>query len=148
MVTFYEAVIYAAGFGFSTIGGGWGTRHVLNAIEVDPSPTPSTPALGYVETTIYTAAWLAGQPAFIPVWLGLKVLQYWRQDTPQQQARRSFNRWLTGAGLSLLYGVTGGQLIQWAKAGRWDLAVLIPVALVLATAVLGWRVRRLRKVGT
>ncbi len=129
-------LVYLLGFGFSTIVGGFGTRQVINTIEAPLSY--SAELLGYVETTIYTATWLAGKESFIPVWLGLKVLRLWGSMT-LQEARPIFNRWLVGLGVSLIYGVAGAEIIKRAKAGQWNFVLLLPPTLFVATLLLAWR---------
>jgi hypothetical protein len=131
------------GFVVAIAGGHLGTRLAVYRMEFPPPPArasdnknvvvgPETPefahnnALGLVERAIYASAVLFGQFGAIGLWVGLKVARDLRED----RSRAAFNRWLTGTGLSLGYGVAGGWLATTpADAAEWR---VWPVFLVVA----------------
>lgn len=131
-----KALIYAAGYAFSLLGGRWGARGVLESIPVTGKHY-STELLGLLEASIYATAWIMGQEVFIPVWLGLKVSHHWGK-LEVQETRPIFNRWLIGTGISLVFGVAGGEFVKEAGTGNW-LGAVVPV---IAAATGAWLLGR------
>jgi len=134
---------YAIGFAYSLFVGHFGTRCVVDRIYAAfpetgkwPAATPLTrPVLGLVERTLYTSCLLADQPAFIGVWLAIKVaarLKGWGEA----EGREYFNMFLIGSGLSVLYGAAGAMIVDWLRDEAWATAVGVALALVGFTALL------------
>ena len=109
------------GFVVSSLGGGlalwllverlaWGhlAKHGV-------SPKPSgllTVPLGICERASYTAAFLLGVPAWVGVWLALKVAAKWKRW--QGEERGTYNVFLIGNLLSIAFGLFGA----WIAAGQ------------------------------
>lgn len=106
------------------------------------------PVVGIVERTLFLSSLIAGHGSFIALWLTLKVtVQYkrWSGDDRSLQVedadrvlvgRTLFMDSLIGNGLSILYAGVGYGIIQWSISGPKQLAVIVPVALVLGTVAL------------
>ena len=102
-------------------------------------PTVGT-AVGLVERPLYVAAFLAGAPAFVGVWLGLKVAGGWKgwQDPYTLKSgkmvagRTVFNFMLIGSAVSVAYGWAGARIIRALQAHDVQSAVVVAVALFLA----------------
>ncbi len=125
------------GYAFSLLAGHWATNRIIGLVDVDESL--STKLLGFVERTLYTTSVVIGQWGFFPVWLGLKVapevVRKWGEkpgddgiESGIERQRRYFNRWLTGTGISLMYGVVGAKMIEMEWTSRISLALLLLVA--------------------
>jgi len=100
--------------------------------ECDLRPIHRTGAVGHVERTIYTGAFLLGHPEFTAVWLAFKTLGRGRTD------RSAFNLWLVGSGLSLSFGVAGGVLAATPPGGEWWVngwPIVVSVGLSLLIAI-------------
>jgi hypothetical protein len=106
----------------------FGAGHVLTYLVMGAMPLPADQEgkgpsyngpLGVVERTIYAGAVVTHHPEFVAVWLALKVAKDIRE---QAHRRAAFNRWLTGSGLSLIFGVAGGYLASTppgTDVGEW-----------------------------
>jgi hypothetical protein len=95
------------------------------------TPVPHTGAVGLVERTIYTSAFVLGHPEFAAVWLAFKTASVLGSERDAPAFRSRFNRYLVGAGLSLVFGVAGGLFA--ASANSSDLtANLWPMVIALA----------------
>src|SRR5437899_6306624 len=103
-------------------------------------PTVST-AVGLVERPLYVAAFLAGAPALVGVWLGLKVAGGWKgwQDAYTLKSgkmvagRTVFNFMLIGSAVSVAYGWVGARIIRALQTHDVQSAVVVAVGLFLAT---------------
>ncbi|MCH8274247.1 MAG: hypothetical protein IH851_05605 [Armatimonadetes bacterium] len=73
-----------------------------------------TVAMGMIERGLYTAAIIAGMPAWIYLWLFLKVVVRWSRWTSEEPA---YNVFLIGSALSLIFAVIGAMIgfgsVQW-----------------------------------
>lgn len=68
--------------------------------------------LGICERASYTAAILMGAPAWISVWLAIKVAAQWSRWNGEERA--TFNIFLIGNLISIFFGVLGA----WIALGR------------------------------
>jgi hypothetical protein len=107
--------------------------------------------VGLVERSLYLTSFLVGYPAFVAVWMGVKVAGAWRQwsegmaveggrePLPRIPGRVLVNLFSTSAGLSLLFAASTAQgLLLWLEGLR------LMGILVLPTPFLLWfEVRRL-----
>lgn len=97
-------------------------------------------AVGIVERPLYVAAFLAGAPAFVGVWLGLKVAGGWKgwQDPYTLKSgkmvagRTVFNFMLIGSAVSVAYGWAGARIIRALQAYDLQSAIVVGVAVFLA----------------
>ena len=108
-----------AGFAFSVLVGHlvvwplmdkvlWPYLKRKSGAEKDPAPLSTI--LGAVERALYTATIIAGQPAFVAVWLGLKVAVHWRGWTStdgKSKTRGTYNAFLIGNGMNVAFGYAG-----------------------------------------
>lgn len=88
---------------------------------------------GYVERLLYTLSWQFGVPAFIGVWLALKVASQWRKWSEEA----GYNIFLIGSGLSVLYGILGAKEIFWIQHSSWQ-SIGVPVIVVIVNLLLIW----------
>ena len=98
--------------------------------------------VGVVERVLYTAAWLAGKPEFVAVWLALKVAGQWSRwsgevTLGQEKAagRAVFNVFLLGNAFSIAYGLVGGLLIVSLSSDSPSLGIWAAGALVAGSLV-------------
>ena len=104
--------------------------------------------LGFLERTMYVAAWNVGHPEFIGIWMGLKVAGGWNawthgyepkgaKDSNGEQVRvngrHMFNTHLIGSALSAINSVTGALMTTWLIRGDWSRAVWVGFATFLMT---------------
>jgi hypothetical protein len=74
----------------------------------------STAELGFVERIVYTGAAVIGAWEVIAGWLVLKVGSGWRS---WQKDAGTFNRFATGTGLNVAFGVAGGLMVKPLESG-------------------------------
>jgi len=89
---------------------------------------------GMIDRIIYISSFLFAAKEFIAVWLAIKVAVQWKrwEDTKDLgKARASFHIFLIGTGLSLMYGVIGGLLVEWLKNANYIFATVFPIMLIL-----------------
>lgn len=74
-------------------------------------PKTFSSLLAYFEILTYALSWVLGYPAFIGIWLGVKVVKgKWTTDPTE---RAILNIYLFGNLLSLMSGVLGGLIFKW-----------------------------------
>lgn len=111
------------------------------AWRLDYQPT----VMGLIERTLYMSALTYGRGEFIAVWLGLKVAGGWQRWQEPKSGRYLYSRSLFGSGLSVLYALAGFLIVKGFSPKRNDLfsyAILVPSALILATLLLWWWLKR------
>jgi hypothetical protein len=89
--------------------------------------------VGIIERIIYTSSLVFGAKEFIAVWLAIKIAVQWKrwEDTKDLgKARASFHIFLIGTGLSLMYGVVGGFLIEWLRNTDYIRSIVFPIVLI------------------
>ena len=88
---------------------------------------------GFIERMLYTLSWQFDQPAFIGIWLALKAASQWKKwsETP------SYNIFLVGTGLSVIYSVIGANVISWIQQSCSE-AVTVPIVIILLNLILIW----------
>jgi hypothetical protein len=104
--------------------------------------------VGLVERPLYVAAFLANEPAFVGIWLGLKVAggwKGWQEDIqPNDHTKKKipgrtiFNVMLIGSALSLAYGWVGAYGIRQIQWHNVTSAVVVAGALSIAHSALYW----------
>jgi hypothetical protein len=137
----------AVGLGYALFAGHAATSWAVGAMRRAERGTqnPRLPAhhgaLGFVERTIYVGAVVAGKPEYAAAWLVIKAATNLgaSRAVDRTRVRSTFNRWLAGSGLSLVFGAAGGGLAAlaapWELAasewptGRFLVALLAPIAL-------------------
>jgi hypothetical protein len=140
-------VWYFIGFGFSLFAGlQIGHTQYLQRANYKEGILPnwSPTSVGLVERALYTASILAGFPAFIGVWLALKIVSHWdifKSDYGQSEekktiidtgnARLIFNTYLIGTGISIAYGGAGALIIRFLINHNYWAAIALGVSLVL-----------------
>ena len=103
--------------------------------------------VGVTERLLYTSAILLKKPEFIGIWFLLKVASQWRRwgekdaksknnndEKNVYRERANFNSYLTNTGMSLAYGILGGEIIIWLIKKNDDF--LTPVAFGLGLVIL------------
>lgn len=115
--------------------------------------------LGCLERTLYLASVLAGLPEFIGLWLAIKVAGGWKgwsegrvfewgnergpKTTGTVPGAQVFNAHLIGAGLSVLFAVTGAYSICWLRDGELVFTITIGVFVIVASStILVWAKRK------
>lgn len=153
---------YAAGFGFSLIGGSLAITPISNALwkgmgwedgntELRPYAEHAN-MVGVVERTLYTVSWLLGKPEFVAVWLALKVAGQWSRwgsDAPnggrKVAGRAIFNVFLLGNAFSIAYGLAGGFLVESLSSPAPTTGCWVGISLVVGSfAFWQWANRVLR----
>jgi hypothetical protein len=80
----------------------------------------------------------------VGIWLVLKVAGQWHGW--KDDDRTTYSNFLIGNGLSLLFAVTGAQIIKWLEKGMYSSVILVVVIEVIC--LIGfwlWLVRNNRK---
>ena len=154
------------GYGFAVVVGHFAIFYLSNALWANlTTPTVSMeqlrpsrlhPAIvGFIERTLYVAAIQMSAREFISVWLAIKVAGQWNRWAEGYKSggetivtgREFFNVFLIGNGLSIAYALVGALIIRWLQEGRFDLATLVVLVLLLATAAIFVIVKRGRNSG-
>ena len=65
---------------------------------------------GILERSIYTTIFIINQPAFVAVWLGLKVASQWKRWEDKERA--TYDIFLIGSALSLIIAFIGAWVAQ------------------------------------
>ena len=101
--------------------------------------------VGATERILYTSAILFNRPEFIAIWLVFKTASQWRRwgdkektnqtEIAPYQERANFNSYLINSGLSIAYGVLGGQIALWLKHSHVYIAIFSGVGLVLLNII-------------
>jgi hypothetical protein len=106
--------------------------------------------VGVTERLPYTSAILFNKLEFIGIWFLLKVASQWRRwgekDTKSKtenvndekgayRERANFNSFLINTGLSLAYGVLGGEIIIWLKNNDVTTSIAFGLGLMLLNAI-------------
>lgn len=83
-----------------------------------PRFTPLVNLLSLLENTIYIGSILIGQPAFIPVWLGIKLAGEW---VPRQRDhdRAMYHLFLIGSAGNLIWSVVAGIALFSVLSTDW-----------------------------
>ncbi|MDB5232994.1 MAG: hypothetical protein JWN76_3799 [Chitinophagaceae bacterium] len=90
--------------------------------------------VGVVEAVLYTTSWVMHFPAFIALWLIIKVANRFKVKSGDPIAEiTAGNLFLTGTGLNVLYGVAGGFLFLSMAQEEWLMGVSAALLLVLIT---------------
>jgi hypothetical protein len=102
----------------------------------------ATELVGHLERFIYTTSIIFGVKEFIAVWLVLKLSSQWTKwggeknpFNPQgndtiYKSRATYQIFILGTGLSLVYGVLGGQITIWLSNCKFWYSFLSLVAVV------------------
>lgn len=76
------------------------------------APGVLTLPMGILERFMYTTVFIVNQPAFVAVWLALKVASQWKRWEGEE--RGTYNVFLIGSALSLIIAFLGA----WVALGR------------------------------
>ena len=112
------------GYAVSTVGGtlvlwllidklAWG--HLAKKGIPGKSPGILTLPMGNVERFMYTTVFIIDQPAFVAVWLALKVASQWKRWEGEERA--TYNVFLIGSGISIIMAYLGA----WVALGNLPL---------------------------
>jgi hypothetical protein len=143
-------IAFVVAFGVAIIGGGLAQRYLRESFgpghEAFGGTRSVAPLVGHVERDLYVMALLAAQPLFIGLWLTLKtlgsaeILGRWGSAADFGQARefsklarQTYQRFLTLAGLSLLWAVGGWAMGEGIEDSRYWATGLIGAGLVAGT---------------
>ena len=77
-----------------------------------------TATVGIIERVLYLTSIVVGKPEFIAIWLTLKTV-YVSWNKEESSSRRTFNTFLIGNGLEILYAFAGASIIQGATGSIW-----------------------------
>ena len=106
--------------------------------------------VGVTERLLYTSAILFSKLEFIGIWFLLKVASQWRRwgekdktiktenandEKGAYRERANFNSFLINTGLSLAYGVLGGEIIIWLKNNDVITSIAFGLGLMLLNAI-------------
>jgi hypothetical protein len=89
--------------------------------------------VGYIERALLL--FLLPNYFVVGVWITLKVAPTWKEWTQVENTkvpgRATYNIFLIGSGLSILYSLLGSNIIQWGKNDKWEFVILsIPLAFI------------------
>ena len=136
---------YAAGFLFSTVLGHIFINQIVDSlwrnigrIENEYHSDTLRPVQGYVERFLYTASYFTGHPSLIGLWPALKVASRWKEWGEKE----GFSIFLTGTGLSIIYGVVGAQLIKWLANKEWNKSVVIGAGVLVLSFILKFWIQK------
>ena len=112
-----QIITIITGYLTSTLGGtlvlwflidkiAWGYLH-KKGIPKKPPGTLSLP-LGIVERFLYTTVFIINQPAFVAVWLTLKVALQWKRWAREE--RGPYSVFLIGSALNLIIAYLGAWI--------------------------------------
>jgi hypothetical protein len=137
-------VDYAIGYLFSIFVGhifvlrfsrkAWSALGEMPKDEEDMPYRWSSSLAGMVDRIIYTSSLIFLAKEFIAVWLAFKIAVQWKRWEDKNnlgKARASFHIFLIGTGLSLMYGVIGGLIVEWLKNGDYIPAIVFPTLLIV-----------------
>lgn len=154
-----ELLYYAIGYCFSIVVGNFFvlrfSRMAWSALGEVPENAMDMPyrwtssLAGIVERVIYTSSILFSAKEFIAVWLAFKIAAQWKRWEDKEdlnKVRAIFHVFITGTGLSLMYGVVGGLIVEWLKNGEYAPAIAFPMALILLNLLFIWIANRNKKV--
>ena len=151
---------WVIGLGFSVLVGHWIIAYTIGVMrQAIDEPRKATEgvawfswqpaAQGLLERTLFTAAILVGQAAFVAVWLVLKTATQWSSlvDAQTGEKRQAFHtNYVLGTGLSIGFAGVGAYITELLNAERLTPAMLIAAATVAATlwfaAWIKWRIGR------
>jgi hypothetical protein len=71
--------------------------------------------LGVIERILFLLSLISGQVQFIGLWLGLKTVSQYKRWSENEIGRATFNIFLIGNGLSLLYAVAGYEFVEFGR---------------------------------
>lgn len=107
--------------------------------------------VGTIERMLYTSAILFNKLEFIGIWFLLKVASQWRRWGEKEikrtetttnddnkgayRERANFNSFLINTGMSLAYGVLGGEIIIWLKNDDIPTSIAFGLGLMLLNAI-------------
>jgi len=145
---YWELLYYAIGYFFSILAGhffvlrfsrkAWSALEEIPKNEIDMPYRWTSSMAGIVDRIIYTSSLLFSAKEFIAVWLAFKIAVQWKRWEDKDdvgKARASFHIFLIGTGLSLMYGVVGGLIIEWLKNAKhmadYIPAIAFPILLIL-----------------
>jgi hypothetical protein len=146
------------GYLFSLLGGHLATQATVNLMykKLPGSPDERVPwmppIIGFLERILYTAAWVANKEPFVAVWLAFKGVAQWTgwnegrevgqgADKKKIPGRAIFNIFLIGNALSLLFAVTGGEIVNLLPNNK-ILASRMVLGVCAATLLQYWYIRR------
>lgn len=87
-----------------------------------PSTNPGkfTFFLGALEALTYTVSWVQGYPAFIAIWLGIKMAGRWKTE---EKKKGAINGFLIGNLLNVIFSFIGGASIKYLLEYRCNLRI-------------------------
>jgi len=132
-----EIVAIVAGYAFALAGGYLYLARIVEllwSLDEDRAPGsfPRVPGLvGLVERALYVTALLLGMPAFVLVWLALKLVADWRIERHWGESPQLVHGvFFVGSGLSLLYAAAGWLIVRFGAESAWLEATLVAVGLL------------------
>jgi hypothetical protein len=144
---------YAIGYGFATVVAHFPICWLVDRLYVSIGENPAshgrnrpggwlTKIVGFVERALYVGAINNGAISFIGLWLVIKFAGQWStwrdgiKDGDRVLSGQSvLNIFLIANGVSIAYALVGAYLIPLVRESVWA-SILVPVALLAATAVL------------
>lgn len=134
-------VYYVVGYLYSLLIGTWLTYYLADYTgkAIGEYYRWTAAIVGVTERLLYTSAILFNKIEFIGIWFLLKVASQWRRwgakDVKSKtnddkkgvyRERANFNSYLINTGMSVAYGVLGGEIIIWMKKNNND--IFTPIA--------------------
>lgn len=116
-----QTIAIVIGYLISTLGGAFVLWVLIDKIAwgyLEKKGTPKkesgmlTIPMGIVERFLYTTVFIVNQPAFVAIWLALKVVPQWRIWKGKE--RGTYNAFLIGNALSLIIAYLGA----WVALGH------------------------------
>jgi hypothetical protein len=154
-----ESIIYyVVGYLYSLLIGTWLTHYLadytgkaIGEFKEGEYYRWTAAMVGVTERLLYTSAILFNKLEFIGIWFLLKVASQWRRwgekdikstETTTNDHKKSayreranFNSYLINTGLSLAYGVLGGEIIIWLKNDDAPTSIAFGLGLILLNAI-------------
>jgi hypothetical protein len=145
-----KEISFLLGYIFSVVVGYWFTKEYNSRVweflpllksdktkkKDDDLQLWASQQVGMVERFLYTSSILFAGSGLIAVWVGIKALSQWKRWEGKTHAERvTFNLYLVGSGLSLLYGILGAQIAIWLNGSEYLLVFLSVVGLVVLNVI-------------
>ena len=95
-------------------------RKRINPSNPGSEPGKFTLILGGLEALTYTITWVQGFPAFIVVWLGIKMAGRWKVNETQ---KGGINIFLIGNLLNVIFSILGAASIKYILQNGWNVKI-------------------------
>lgn len=93
----------------------WSILQIETGNRTLKSRTWQAKTIGTIDRVLFLLSFLLETPEFIGLWLGIKTVSQYKRWSDDEPGRATFNIFLTGNGLSILYAAAGYGFIYLGK---------------------------------